>query len=301
MEDDRDRRCLDGWRAATAGVSAMVESLLTSARIPRRYVHCELANFDAYNDTPAPRAEARDAPRRCSSRSSTRDCCFTATHGVGKTHLAVALMKEVIRRKGARAVFLRDARSAASWSARPTITGRAPPRWRSCRPVLEADLLVLDDLGAEKTSRWVEETLAWSSTRVTASARHDLHDEPQRLRRIPTRTRVAAPHRVSGSGRVCTKCASWSRWTAPTTASSARIQRRGHRPGGSEASPSLAEEPWPRKPAVASGRAGTGPAETARRRRTSRPEMAGRARGSSRSVSAEASCRLVDLTFEFCI
>ena len=27
------------------------------------------------------------------------------------------------------------------------------------RPVMEADLLVLDDLGAEKTSEWVEETL----------------------------------------------------------------------------------------------------------------------------------------------
>ncbi len=27
------------------------------------------------------------------------------------------------------------------------------------RPVMDADLLVLDDLGAEKTSEWVEETM----------------------------------------------------------------------------------------------------------------------------------------------
>jgi DNA replication protein DnaC len=41
------------------------------------------------------------------------------------------------------------------------------------RPVIEADLLVLDDLGAEKTSEWVEETLnlivnsRYSEKRVT--------------------------------------------------------------------------------------------------------------------------------------
>ena len=41
------------------------------------------------------------------------------------------------------------------------------------RPVMEAELLVLDDLGQEKTSDWVQETLvpAWKVQAVTCSAR----------------------------------------------------------------------------------------------------------------------------------
>jgi DNA replication protein DnaC len=49
------------------------------------------------------------------------------------------------------------------------------------RPVLEADLLVLDDIGTEKTSEWVEETLGlvvntrYSERRVTVFTTN-LHD-----------------------------------------------------------------------------------------------------------------------------
>ena len=47
-------------------------------------------------------------------------------------------------------------------------------------PALTADLLILDDLGAERTSDWVQETLGLVvNTRYNARARDDLHEQPR--------------------------------------------------------------------------------------------------------------------------
>src|SRR5439155_161017 len=78
--------------------------------------------------------------------------------GVGKTHLAVAVLKQAIQTTGARGLFydtrdlLRVIRSTYDPSTRTT-------ELDILRPVMTAELLVLDDLGAEKTSEWVDETM----------------------------------------------------------------------------------------------------------------------------------------------
>src|SRR5687767_14738750 len=78
--------------------------------------------------------------------------------GVGKTHLAVAVLKEIVRRKGGRAIFY-ETRELLKL-VRDTYNTRAEASELDVlQPVLEAELLVLDDLGAEKKSEWVEETL----------------------------------------------------------------------------------------------------------------------------------------------
>jgi DNA replication protein DnaC len=147
---DRVRRC-DCWRAA------MIERQLAQARIPRRYLHCELANFEQNTDT------LREAYRRARAFVQAfpvvdKGLLLRGRNGVGKTHLAVAILKEVIRSRGGRGYFyetrellklVRD-----SYGSEGEIT-----EMDVLRPVLDADLLVLDDLGAEKTSEWVQETL----------------------------------------------------------------------------------------------------------------------------------------------
>lgn len=157
-----------GWKTIEAdGVSRVTrcdcwhqrlyESLLKSARVPRRYAHCELSNFETHTDS------QRDAHRKAARLVDQfpvveRGLLFYGDIGVGKTHLAVALMKEVIRRKGARAVFYetRDLLKVV----RDTYNNQVEATELDVlRPVLEADLLVLDDLGSEKKSQWVEETL----------------------------------------------------------------------------------------------------------------------------------------------
>src|SRR5262249_50688418 len=78
--------------------------------------------------------------------------------GVGKTRLAVAVLRQIVQTSGARGLFydtrdlLRVIRSTYDPSIRTT-------EIQVLRPVMTADLLVLDDLGAEKTSEWVEETM----------------------------------------------------------------------------------------------------------------------------------------------
>ena len=79
-------------------------------------------------------------------------------HGVGKTHLAVGILKEVIRQKGARGYFF-ETRELLKLVRDTYNRGTEDTEMDVLAPVLHADLLVLDDLGAEKTSEWVQETL----------------------------------------------------------------------------------------------------------------------------------------------
>jgi DNA replication protein DnaC len=130
---------------------------LASANIPRRYQHCTIANFTAYNES-LKKAAALAARLAEEFPAAGRGLFFEGQPGVGKTHLAVAMLKQVIERTGARGLFydtrdlLRLIRSTYDASTRTT-------ELEILRPVMTADLLVLDDLGAEKTSEWVEETM----------------------------------------------------------------------------------------------------------------------------------------------
>ena len=130
---------------------------LSDANIPKRYQHCTLANFAAYNESLEKAvAEARRLAEAFPVVS--RGLFLEGQPGVGKTHLAVAVLKQVIQSSGARGLFydtrdlLRVIRSTYDPSIRTT-------ELEILRPVMKADLLVLDDLGAEKTSEWVEETM----------------------------------------------------------------------------------------------------------------------------------------------
>jgi DNA replication protein DnaC len=149
----------------------LYETLLSSACIPRRYLHCELTNFETHTDSQ--REAHRKAVRLVEQFPvAERGLLFYGDIGVGKTHLAVALLKELVRRKGARAVFY-ETRDLLKL-VRDTYNNQVETTELDVlRPVLEADVLVLDDLGAEKKSVWVEETLGlvvntrYSQRRIT--------------------------------------------------------------------------------------------------------------------------------------
>jgi DNA replication protein DnaC len=157
-----------GWKTITIdGVSRVTrcecwqqrlsQTLLKSARIPRGYAHCELSNFEIHTDT------QRTAHRKASRLVDQfpvfeKGLLFYGDTGVGKTHLAVALMREAIVRKSARAIFY-ETRELLKL-VRDTYSGSTElSELDVLRPVLEAELLVLDDLGLEKKSEWVDETL----------------------------------------------------------------------------------------------------------------------------------------------
>jgi len=145
-------RC-ECWRAD------FVARQLREARIPLRFAKATLDNFErGTNDQLAAWREATAFVEAFTVRDRDRGILFYGPNGVGKTHLAVAVLKQVIESSGARGLFydtrdlLRVIRSTYDASTRTT-------ELEILQPVMTADLLVLDDLGAEKTSEWVEETM----------------------------------------------------------------------------------------------------------------------------------------------
>lgn len=142
-------RCLESARA---------ERLVEGARIPQRYEHCDL---DSYVPNHESQKKAKIYVQKFLDKYPQIDVglLFLGTCGVGKTHLAVALLKQVIEEKGDAGIFydfrdlLREIQ--ASWNSVSQSS-----ELDILRPVLEAKVLVLDELGANKPTEWVRDTIA---------------------------------------------------------------------------------------------------------------------------------------------
>jgi DNA replication protein DnaC len=143
-------RC-DCWRDRVSATN------LKQANIPRRYEHCTLENLRAYNES---LRDAVDAGKRFLRAFPVvdRGLLLLGHAGVGKTHIAVGILREAIRTTGVRGLFydtrelLKTIRSSYDPVVRSSETG-------IIKPVMEAELLVLDDLGAERPTDWVEEMM----------------------------------------------------------------------------------------------------------------------------------------------
>src|SRR5262245_36911133 len=86
------------------------QTRLADANIPRRYQHCTFANFTAYNESLERALEAaRRLPERFGESRSRelvgRGLFLDGPPGVGKTHLAVAVLRHIVQAWGARGLF----------------------------------------------------------------------------------------------------------------------------------------------------------------------------------------------------
>jgi DNA replication protein DnaC len=78
--------------------------------------------------------------------------------GVGKTHLAIAVLKELITKKGVSSLFYESGSllKAIQDSYNPV---SQTSEMRVLAPVFQAEVLVLDELGATVPTNWVRDTL----------------------------------------------------------------------------------------------------------------------------------------------
>ena len=135
------------------------ERRMREARIPPRYQRCTLDNFVTYQNEELLRAV--ESARRFADAFPVvqKGLMLIGPPGIGKTHIAVAVLRDVVKRTGARGLYydtralLRDIRTTYN----PVLH---MAEMDVIRPVMEAEVLVLDDLGAERLTDWVEETMS---------------------------------------------------------------------------------------------------------------------------------------------
>src|SRR5207249_4029724 len=81
------------------------ERCLSEAKIPKRYTHCTLDNFRAYNDSLREAIERARAFVERFPGGTDRGLLLLGHAGVGKTHIAVAVSRAVIVKTGTNGLF----------------------------------------------------------------------------------------------------------------------------------------------------------------------------------------------------
>jgi len=160
-----------GWKSVSNGserrvtrcdcrLEARAHALLAAARIPKRYEHCELSNFNA-EDTRRHLASARLTAGKFVEEYPLDRIGLTlvGSIGVGKTHLAVGIIKQLITSRNIACLFydyrdlLKQIQNSYNDSVKAT-------ELEVLRPVFETEVLVLDELGAVKPTEWVWDTVS---------------------------------------------------------------------------------------------------------------------------------------------
>jgi DNA replication protein DnaC len=141
-----------------------VARLLTRASIPTRYEHCTLDSFEPnYSGANSSLAGANIMARRFVDdypvTTGGRGLLLTGDIGVGKTHLAVGILQALIVEKGIHGFFCdyRELLKEIQHSYNPQV---ATTEMEILQPVFDAEVLVLDELGASKPTDWVWDTVA---------------------------------------------------------------------------------------------------------------------------------------------
>lgn len=130
---------------------------LAKVRVPKRYRSC---HFNSYNPTNASQTNAARFAMSFTTEfpAVQQGLIFMGPVGTGKTHLAVSILKGLTER-GFDCLFYEFG------SLLKEIQDSYNPRTQSSElsvlsPVLNANVLVLDELGASKPTEWVRDTMA---------------------------------------------------------------------------------------------------------------------------------------------
>ena len=133
------------------------KSLLTAVRIPERYIDCSFDNFKTQPHTSIDTALLFAKSLALDYPAVDRGLLFMGGVGVGKTHLAVSILKGLTDRRfrclfcefGSLLKQIQDSYNAVSKTSELGVLA----------PIYEAEVLVLDELGAAIPTDWVRDTM----------------------------------------------------------------------------------------------------------------------------------------------
>lgn len=144
------------------------QRLLAAAGIPERYRSCRLHKFEVSEEDPGARRQLQEAlalSRRYIEYFLQPGGSFTESGllyigppGVGKTHLAVAVLRELIETYGVQGRFV-DFTSLIHQIQSTFDPESSESKRQVLGPVMNTQLLVLDELGAQKPTDWVQNVL----------------------------------------------------------------------------------------------------------------------------------------------
>ena len=152
--------------ACDCGMEERAARVMERARIPKRYEHCDFESYVADltdGKTWMPQHAQSMKQAKMLAQGFVRDypgaaekgLLLMGPSGVGKTHLAVAALKELIRR-GHGGVFC-DYRELLKEIQASYNPASESTEMSILEPIRDVEILVLDDLGASKPSDWVRD------------------------------------------------------------------------------------------------------------------------------------------------
>jgi DNA replication protein DnaC len=151
--------------ACECSLEERVGVVMAWARIPKRYEHCDFQSYSTEladgKTWTAQHEESLKHAKMMVQRflkdypATEKGLLLIGPSGVGKTHLAVAALKDLVRRgHGGLFCDYRELLKEIQGSYNPASEST---EMKILEPIRGAEILVLDDLGASKPSDWVRD------------------------------------------------------------------------------------------------------------------------------------------------
>lgn len=138
-------------------IVAKLEGMIARSGLPDRYRHASFDTFELDGRSTSVRMMAATAMKYCEQYplDPSRGLLMSGTVGVGKTHLAISVIRKLTIDYGTRCYFT-DFRELLN-RLKDSFGGQQTTRKEILRPIYDADVVVLDELGAARVTDWTYE------------------------------------------------------------------------------------------------------------------------------------------------